>query len=331
MSAYKIDNTMLLIGKDSTAVATTVATLAEGEICVFKEDLTPLALGETITDSEYIWIFQGVTASEASTDGTPRSHKIYGRSVKAWKGTSYTAATQQISYVGYNTSTGSIEVNADEEYVLSIIFDVDKSLYGEKQHVRRFYYTTTSSDTQATIAAGFVALINADEEAKKYVISATVNSGADYGIRLTGLAQTHKVGFDYQLVRFQTVIMGTEAWGATIVTDSSTKANPGSGTYDLVLDLEQKCLRGRGMMNQVLWPVDTLNTYAVSGATYDIYTIEFEDPEAGPEAMFGKSSANYKKVIIALPSGANSVRARLEGQLNPWMLSTPAAFNPVAL
>jgi hypothetical protein len=329
MKSYTIDNTMLLIGKDTSALAVTIAGLTDGELCVFKEDLTPLGIGDTVTDSEYIQIFQGVADT---TDGTPRSHKIYGRGIKSWYGKSYTTPTQQVSYVGWNTVYGDIVANADEVYTLSVIFDVDKSIYGEKQHVRRFHYTSTAADTNATIATAFVNMINADEEAKKYVVAAVVaGGGGEKGIRLTGLVQPHKVGFDYQLVRFQVVIMDEAAWDTTPVTDSAVKANPGSGTYDLVLDLEQKCLRGRGLMNTIQWPVDNLPTYAVSGATYDMYFIEYVDPHAGPEAVFGKLTDNYKQIIIALPAGANSVRARLEGQLNPWMLSTPSAFTPVAL
>ena len=60
------ENYKILIGTNiARTAALTVATLANGEIACVKSDMTMLAAGETVSDSDYIYVVQG-------TGGAPR-------------------------------------------------------------------------------------------------------------------------------------------------------------------------------------------------------------------------------------------------------------------
>lgn len=326
----------ILIAKNVTADATSLATLDDGEIVVFKQDQSPMTAGETISDSENFAIVQGTTSSAAIW-----SPWLQGRNIRVWKGNAYTAPVEQVSYVGYNGSTGSIDFQNETTYMLAIEFTQDLDLMQERQIFARYYYTTDSTATEDEISNFFVAAVNADPFAKRYVIAAELTSGTNRGIRLTGLAQTHGSYSNYQQVRFETTFSQTtqaagtpvDEFGRIVGTSTagvSVGPSQGIGTYDLVLDIERVAKGWRGFSNRTEFPVIEPPTYAVSGTTYDMYTIEYDITV--DSTMAGVPHTTSKAwIVIAVPTGANSVQSYLEGVLNPYMLSTPRAFSPVNL
>ena len=82
---------------------------------------------------------------------------------------------------------------------------------------------------------------------------------------------------------------------------------------------------GRGFYNRVELP-NTPPAYAVAGTTYDLYKLSFNN---GSEGNI-KGVDNYREIIIAYPAGGAG-QAYFEGQINPWMTSTPGTFAAVNL
>lgn len=328
------------IGRNVTFDATSIATLDNGEIAIVKPDMTLMTAGETITDAEYFYIAQGRT-----TGGPRLSPKIQGRGVTKWEGQSYTAATEQVSYIGYNTGGQSINVENEAEYIVRVVFHQDKDLWSERQLRRNYSYTSDATATQAEIATELVALMNADTEFSTYATAAVTTDGvANRGISITAVAQTvDDLDFLHDQVTFSvrtdgafTSATGIDEYGYLYVNGAAgttTGANSvvptkGVGTYAHLSKLENWAKGFEGGTNRVGFPIPTVPSYAVDGTTYDLYSIEFFDRHES--ASMDRSIDSYQQALIAIPAGG-AQNAVLEGVLNPYMNSTPEQFVAVNL
>ncbi len=324
------ENYKILIGKDvARTPALTVASLADGEIAVVKNDMTIMNAGDTIANSEYCYVVQGVF--ENGVRVAPRfSAKIQGAQVTKWGGTSFAAAVQQSVEVGATPGgVGNINLVNSTEYRLSLIFTYDKVIGSERQLVRRFYYTSDATATELEIATAFAAAINADDVASTLVTAtAALGLGTSYGVTITALAQAYKVIDGYEQVSFKTVMDGGFSDGG--VTTFTTVALPGygSGTYAHVSDLERAALGYDGVNNLMKFPVPSYPVYAVSATTYDIYAIQHSDRHA--TANLNKDGLSPEMTLVAMPVAAGD-QAAFEAEINPWMASCPGNFANVAL
>jgi len=337
-------NQKVLVSKDVTVDATSLANLAEGELAVLKPDMTFLTAGETIADAPYIYIVQGT-----DTLGDPKfSQKITGKQVVNYSGSERAAAAEQVTYIGDNGTTGAIlPVSNSTEYSLHIVFKEDKVAFSERQLRRSFHYTTDATATAAEIMNAFVALINADSICKTRVTAATSTGGGNQGIKLTGKAQTYKKIDGYEQVYFEVSLdLGfTRATpvdelgyiyvnGADPTSTNSNSVSPsrGVGTYALVTDLEVFALGHNGITNRTKFPIPdgASNTYAVSTESYDMYVIDHNDKHASADAN-GHISSPLQTIIAVPYDAAAGNGGALEALLNPWMASCPGNFAPVTL
>lgn len=159
----KADNLFnVLIGTDIartasvqiTDPATTATYIASGEIVVLDKNDNVLTAGSTIADSDKIRFVQGTGT------GNPLvySNWIYASNVTSYTGASYVAAQEQIYYVGYNGSSGSIDVStAGSNYIIRVLFKHDSEMWSEQSSVLYNEYTSDATPTQSEVAAAFVA------------------------------------------------------------------------------------------------------------------------------------------------------------------------------
>lgn len=320
----------LLIAKAGvTPDATGLADLAEGELLIVDNTFTPLTAGDTVSSAEGIYIVQGT----ASTEAPKMSTKIQGANISAWKGSSFTAAAEQVSYIGYNTSTGAINNANSTEYSVHIIFKHDKELWSKRPAKRTFHYTSDASATQQEIAEAFVAKMNADSEFSRQAVAATVTSGSDYGIRITGLAQTKQYIDDHLQVNFEIAIekgfnstVGVDQYGyietngtKTATSSASVSPDPGVGTSNLVEDLERRALGFTGVTNLIKFPVPNYTKYTVAGEEYDMYVIEHFDRHESKDLT---AKRDFPLVtIVAVESTNTAMTAYFEGIMNPYAAS----------
>jgi len=322
------ENYKILFGTNiaRTAALTSVASVANGEIACVKSDMTILQPGETIANSDYIYIVQGTT-------GAPRfSAKIQGANVEKWTGTTHVAAVQQVAFIGRDTvaAAGTINVVNDTEYVLTIILNYDKVIGSERQLVRRFYYTSGSVATDAAIAADLVAQIAADDVCSGLVAAAVTLGGGDSGISLTGVAQTYAIIDGYEQVYFKVSLDGGFNSGGTTTLDVSQPSPTfGSGTEEHVSDLERAALGYDGVNNLMKFPVPSYPVYTVAGTTYDIYAVTHSDRHS--TANLNKDGYSPEMTLVAMDDGGAGQQLAFEGEINPWMTSTPGNFANVIL
>jgi len=119
--------------------------------------VTMEAAGHTITSDPAFY-----AVNKLANGDLKRSFPINGTSITSWKGEAYAPATKETWAVGYNrlTSAGSIEVNNDTLYNLSVRFKWDKQFFSERPEILRISFTSSAAATQLSIAGQIASLIN---------------------------------------------------------------------------------------------------------------------------------------------------------------------------
>jgi len=89
------------------------------------------------------------------TDGTLNySDVIKARSIKSIQTNRYVAATNQLDYIGYNGSSGSIDVINDNIYSVKLYLRPTDTAGFMQQKIKEGFYETDSTATQSEIAKG---------------------------------------------------------------------------------------------------------------------------------------------------------------------------------
>ena len=179
---FKQDNSInVLIGKSISRTASVnvldpnhASYLADGEIVVLDENDTPLTAGTTYNNSKFIRIVQ------RSGTNLVRSARIDGANVLSFKGLSYAAPQEQISYIGYNGSSGAIDASGTKDYVLRLIFKHDKAHFSEQSNTRIYRYPNplAVTYTDSAVVSFFAKEIANDLGAKKDAKVEILNSNA---------------------------------------------------------------------------------------------------------------------------------------------------------
>jgi hypothetical protein len=301
----------LLISDGTTAEAApyTGGLLPAGAIDVVglsADGFTPITAGQTIADSSAIRLVQGTGTSNIV------SPWIEGVTVTRWTGESFAAQQAQTSTITI-AGTASAAFNATVKITSRAI--------GQAQFERRSYTVAVASgDVQNTIAAAINTAINAN-------LPAFIASSAVVGNVITLTGQTFDSDPYRVLSSFETQedIDGTFTTTATIAAGNTPDLGNG-GDGNLIVELEASLQgMGRGYYDRVQLPVAP-PAYAVAATTYDLYKLGYNNPVAG--SINGVD--NRREIIVAYPAGGAG-QAWFEGQINPWMTSTPGTFAAVAL
>lgn len=245
----------VLIGKSLSRTASVQAYdnsnsttfLANGEVVVLDKNGAALVAGQTVADSEYIFLAQRSGAT-ASTADVLKTMKIQGANVTSYKGLSYVAPQEQISYVGYNGTTGTIDLLNSNTYKLRVTFKHDKEMWSEQNNTLYNEYTSDSSATQSEIAAAFAKKYtnpypaqNADIKVERVCDGTATAIGGSETLTVTnGTTTVTSSGTAHALVAGDVVRIGgagstvgvyivASASGANIVLDSAYQGASATG------------------------------------------------------------------------------------------------------
>lgn len=168
MSVQTQKNTMsVLVAKDHTEITTATVQItdpstagtfiADGQVVILDSSDNVMTPGTTVSQSPYFRIVarEGATASTAKLNYSARM-----RGVDLLQATykAYSAPVEQISYVGYNGTTGSID-NTGTDYLLTVVNDWDDQMWSQQKN-RTVYDYTSTAPTQLTIAKSFSYQVN---------------------------------------------------------------------------------------------------------------------------------------------------------------------------
>lgn len=338
----------LLIGKDIARSAGIVLgdsanNPADGEILVLDKNKSIMTAGDTIADTDTIYICEAVTATYDYVDpaGTAVtgarkiifSDPIEGKLVKTFSGKSYTAKAEQTSTVDL---TGWAPV-IGTEYMFRVIFKDIPEHPGAFTQTFRHVATTTTLDTEA---AALVARVQADSGRR---VDASYNAGTDV-VTLTGRAipecTTGLTDIDeFSMVEFRPLFLYVDISGnwqtipSTVTTVTTTAAVKPQGSWEVIRDIEKAAQGYKGISNRIHFPIITPDFRTTRTETYDQIVIESDKSYQSPDNQYVKQAP--LTTVIAIPNAAGGVAANQAGNilavLNPWFASLPGAFDNVAL
>ena len=162
------DVMQLLIGKDIGAVPTVAAgspvvdysSLADGEVAVVNSHNIVLSAASVLTD-DFV-AESGIKLVQRSGTDLLQSDLIKQNNILSYKGALDAAGTEQISYIGYNGTSGAIEVANSKLYVIRLgLKEKDQTGQGQEWIINAPYKSTASA-TEDAIANGLaLSLANA--------------------------------------------------------------------------------------------------------------------------------------------------------------------------
>lgn len=162
------DVMQLLIGKDIGAVPSVAAgspvvdysSLADGEIAVVNAHHIVLSAASVLTDD--IVAEHGIKLVQRSGTDLLSSDFIKQNQILSYKGITDAAAAEQVTYIGYNGTSGAVEVVNSKLYVVRLSLQ-EKDQTGQGQEwIINAPYKSTASATEHAIANGLaLSLANA--------------------------------------------------------------------------------------------------------------------------------------------------------------------------
>lgn len=337
----------LLIGKDisrdaqvtdGALITTTVGStgLADGEVVVLDKNFKVLAAGSTIADTEIIYICQGTGntytyVNEAGTAATSNrrlimSDPIEGKLVKKYTGISYAAKSEQTdSWVLTGTPA------AGTEYLVRIVY---KDMNEHPGQFTQTYRVISADATLDNLGAALAAKVTAHSGAR---VTCTYTAGTDTLLITgkpipectTGLTDLE----EFRMVEFESFILYVDKdgyWQEFGATLTRTAADFGSGTWELVRDMEKRALPYRGVTNFTAYPVIAPAMSTTVSSTYDLIVIEHDKSYISPDNQYVKQAPLTTVIAFVVPT-TGTQEADVLARLNPWMASCPGAFANVTV
>lgn len=308
-----------------------------GEVLVLDKNMKTIAAGATYSDTDTIYIAQGLGSTYALTGPTGVtatmrrmifSDPIEGALVKGYRGKAYTAKSEQVT----TFTCTNLVVTAGTELVLRIVYKDLQEQKGGGQFVHSYHYTCVSGETVDTAADALYDLVNAHSGAR---VIATLTAGSDLLILTGKPIPSCTTGLDdidaFEMVRFDAYLNYVDTSGnqqESLATQSTTEAVTGNGTWELVRDAEKASLGYRGFTNQTTFPILKPTACAVVDETYDQIIIEHSKSYIAPDNTYTKTTPLKTIVFIPNTSTSNQMLS-ITNKLNTWMNSTPLAFNSV--
>lgn len=289
MSIHKVNQ--IFIG-DGTALPAdgTALNAITARTAVIGQDMTalnPNGSADTISTQPSIQIVNKLANGDYKF-----SNVIKGTSVTGWTGEHYVPNRRCVWSVGYKrahlslatadgapgsraftAAGGSIEVNNNTVYTMSILFKNDKSWFSERPERLSIQFTSAATATQSNIADQIVNAVNNSTYGSavsgiKMIKAVKVGNGtgamgltgaSNYGVEFWGLTinQFQNTTYTEELVNFSVAVDDASGFETTACSQIQS-VKYGTGTYNQVYNMENKFYGTEGVLNRTKWPVPTL-------------------------------------------------------------------------
>lgn len=292
MNTINVNEIFIGNGAALDANNTNIAALTK-QTAIVGADMTALnpAGGDTITTQPTIYL-----VNKLANGDLKRSFPVKGTSVTSYKAEHYAPARRCVATVGYQRGSvvdgvttaagGSIEVNNDTLYNLSIRFKWDKQFYSERPEMLRISFTSAAAATQLNIANQITSLINnsgygSQPAGIKVIKAVTIGNGTGiygltgasaYGVEVWGLDvnQFQNTTYNPLYVYFSVQVDDASGFGTTTTSSLVQTMDPGIGTYNQIYTKENYNYQFEGVLNRTKWPIPTLaylssSTFVTSG------------------------------------------------------------------
>ena len=299
----------LIIGND-VAVAYTDGVLDAGAVDIQKEDptggnSTSLLPGDTYTDAKKIRFVQGTPEGKNIV-----SPWIDGKHLVAVKSEVATPQAEKVVDIVFPavadtfTSAGEVTIK---------LTNVGQ---GQAQFERKSYVFEVGPGT---------AILDSDDLRAAFLASVTPDFIASFALsgnnaQIAGT--TFSLTLGTELANFEVGLEGVDGSNGVTLTVADVQA-PSTGYGDPeVLGQYEKSLQGdRSFYNRVELP-NTPPSYVAPGTSYDLYSFVADNGALGQI----RGVDNIRNITVALDSAGAGQIAAFEGQIGPWLLTTPGAF-----
>jgi len=169
------DINLMFLGAAATKTTGGIDTLNVGEIGLFTPGGTRLTESSAASADEFVIVTKYSATADPLVSGAIKKASIKKANVKA-----YEAPTQQVDYIGFNVTSGAIEVVADNFYNVRINLAQHCTSNKGGMEVKHGSYTSDVTATQSEIAAGLHASLvnNFIKDADQVIKFERINSGA---------------------------------------------------------------------------------------------------------------------------------------------------------
>lgn len=284
------DIQLLFIGAAANITTGRPTTLNDGEIGIFTPGGTRLTEATAATADEFV-IMRGRGSNPDQVSGIIKKANIK-RAVRKV----YSAATERIEYIGYDSSANSINVINDNTYLIHLnLFQGLTSNHGGL-YIKHGVYKSDASATQGEIAAGLCGslIANFSREADRTIKFERVNS--DAGVASSGGATTVSYKSKY----------------ISIVESAPAAADAGKYNADASTIAVGDYLRIGGTTTSV----GVYKVTAIANAGTALCTITLDLPYQGDSASV--SAANLEVITAAL-AAAGDFGLKLTGVALPFV------------
>jgi hypothetical protein len=328
---------MAVMSTASVGYAMATSYIAEGEILVLDKYKKVLGAGKTISDTDTIYICQGLgTAFSITNEGGTAinnmvhlrmSDPIEGKRVKFYNGESYVAKAEQNTVLDFTGVTPVVGT----EYIVRIVY---RDIW---EHPGQFTATYRYVSTTATLSTFVIALTAKIQAHTGRRVAATTNSTTTITLTALPIPQCTTGVNDYDpftMVEFVTDVnyVNSHGYWAAIGLTSSTVTEPvyGVGNWENVRDIERAAWGYQGITNRTHYPIILPDVTTQTTKTYDIITIEHDASYLSPDNQYVKSAPLTTQIAFVVPSAGTQETVVL-GVLNSWFASCPGSFAPVSV
>lgn len=151
----RVNRVLIGDGVNSAALsALTMANIAAGDLVLLKADMSVVATNaaaQALSKTDPVYIAMGTGTGTAII-----SSPIYPKLVTSFKGKAYSAPAEQISYLGFNGTSGTISVANSTEYVLRVIIKDEMRVMPHRQTAKKYNYVTDSTASATELITGIL-------------------------------------------------------------------------------------------------------------------------------------------------------------------------------
>jgi hypothetical protein len=164
-------------GNENALNATSIADMAQGELAAFLNGTTFTNLdgGNELT------LGTPFSLVGKSVDNTLHYSPVLNpRNIKNLSYRAYTAKAEQVDYIGWNGTAGTLEEVTYNNYMLKVLYKHDKAMWSEQKNIRVYSYEVGATASSKLILKSLSTQINLDKDTKlKAEIVANTATEAD--------------------------------------------------------------------------------------------------------------------------------------------------------
>lgn len=182
-------NSVLVSNVGGANTGTSLASIIAGDVLVLNQNnsnLTGTPTPSSAAGNDAIRIALGLPAGLPDSDtGFRLSSLIRAKNVTSWKKATYVAPVEQVDKIGYNGTSGGLDLSDLTEYRLRIVLKDRNRFMPHRPTELDFYYTTGASASDIDAALAFARKINNDSRRLRNLIQASVVAGTTTLTELT--------------------------------------------------------------------------------------------------------------------------------------------------